>query len=412
MQPRFPPPSLSTGLHAAGPFPPGPAATILICLVMASGAVFAIAARTLLHRAGLDFDSMRADVLAHRAATLHFALAWWACCLFALGAFLVGPLCGAATHAIVGRRLTRPLWSATAIAVLGLAAVAQLRSSPPAAAVATNAAVSLLVMIGSAVLALLGAHLLGGISRNPTATPLRARLGGRLRHLQGSIACPAARLKSEGSANCGLPPRRARRRHQRVHQSFSSARAALVTQLAIVVFAPVSVLAGSTVALHLSNPAGTTRAGDLWRMTSTSSASEARSRPQTLSPTDEGGVTVPVATEAQPIPNRVEVLAPRARQISIAIGHGAALSERDLTFTKGYPQRRAAQLAAGLISQPAIPLPTAAATVARNDIFQQRLGQEARMPPAAAESRPRIPRHGQVNGRYAESRRKHGEPRL
>src|SRR4029077_4132554 len=81
MQPRFPSPSLSTGLHAAGPSPSGPAAIILICLVMASGAAFGIAAQILLQRLGLDFDSIRSDVLAHRAAALHFALAWWAWCL-------------------------------------------------------------------------------------------------------------------------------------------------------------------------------------------------------------------------------------------------------------------------------------------------------------------------------------------
>ena len=71
MQPRFPSPSLSAGLHAAGPFPPGPAATILICLVMASGAAFGIAAQISLQRLGLDFDSIRSDVLAHRVATPH-----------------------------------------------------------------------------------------------------------------------------------------------------------------------------------------------------------------------------------------------------------------------------------------------------------------------------------------------------
>jgi hypothetical protein len=377
---------------------------------MASGVVFGIAARTFLQRAGLDFESMRTDVLAHRAATLHFALAWWACCLFALGAFLVGPLCAAATRAIVGRRLRRgPLWFATVFAVLGLAAVAQLRSPPPAAAVAANAVVTLLVVIGSTVVALLGAHLLGGISRNRTATPLGARVGDRLRCLQGSIACSGAPLGREGSANGGLPLRRARRRHQWVHRSFSSARAALVTQLAVVVFAPVSVLAGSTVALHLSSPAGTVRAWDLWRMTPASSASEARSRPRILSPTDEGGVTVLVATEAPTIPGSVEAPAPRAREIAIAIGNGAALSESDLTFTKGYPQRRAAQLAAGLIFEPAMPKITAAATVAKNDVFPQRFGQDA--PPSAAESRPRIPKHWHVHDRYIESRRKHGERR-
>jgi hypothetical protein len=119
-------------LHAAGPFPSGPAATILICIVMASGAAFGIAAQISLQRLGLDFDSIRGDVFAHRTATPHFALAWWAWWLVALGAFLVGPLCVATTRAIViGYRMMPTLLSfATAIVVLGLAAVAQPRSFP------------------------------------------------------------------------------------------------------------------------------------------------------------------------------------------------------------------------------------------------------------------------------------------
>jgi len=69
---------------------------------MVSGAAFGIAAQISLQRLGLDFDSVRSDVLAHRAATPHFALAWWAWWLVALGAFFVGPLCAAATRATVG----------------------------------------------------------------------------------------------------------------------------------------------------------------------------------------------------------------------------------------------------------------------------------------------------------------------
>jgi len=219
-----------------------------------------------------------------------------------------------------------------------------------------------------------------------------------LRYSQGSTPCPAIPLRSEGSANIGLPLLRTRRCHQLVHRSFSSARAALVTGLAVLVFAPVSVLTGSNVLLLLS-PAGTVRAWDLWRI---STGSEARSHLQTLLPTDEGGFTVPVATEAPAAPGRVELLAARQAEISTAIGHGPALSETELTFTKGYPQRRAAQLAAGMISQPAIPQLTTGADVAKSDVFDPRFGQSARIPRSAAQSRPRIPKHGRVHDRYAE----------
>jgi hypothetical protein len=117
-------------------------------------------------------------------------------------------------------------------------------------------------------------------------------------------------------------------------------------------------------------------------------------------PTDEGGFAVALATEAPAVPSRVELLA--QREISTAIGHGPVLSESELTFTKGYPQRRAAQLAAGLISQPAIPQLTTAAGVAKNEVFGPRFGQGAHTPRSAAESRPRIPRHRHVHDRYAE----------
>jgi len=408
MQPRFPSPSLSTGLHAAGPFPSGPAATILICIVMASGAAFGIAAQISLQRLGLDFDSIRGDVLAHRTATPHFALAWWAWWLVALGAFFVGPLCVAATRAIViGYRMMPALLSfATAIVVLGLAAVAQPRSFPPAAAVGTNVVVSLLVVIGSTVLALLGAQLLGGIFRDRTATPLGFRVGGRLRHLQGSAPFPAIALRREGSANSGLPLLRMRRRHQLVHRSFSGARAALVAQLAVLVCAPVSVLAGSNVLFNLS-PAGTVRA---WHLSRTALADTASRSPRQMPlPTAEGGFTVPIATEAPAVPSHVELPAPRQPEISTGIGHRPALSESELTFTKGYPQRRAAQLAAGMISQPAIPQLASAADVAKSDVVDRRLGQGARTPRSSAASRPRIRKYGHVHYRYAAFKRERGE---
>jgi hypothetical protein len=362
---------------------------------MASGALFGIAAQISLQRLGLDFDSIRGDVLAHRTATPHFALAWWAWWLVALGAFFVGPLCVAATRAIViGCRLMPGLGSfatafATAIVALGLAAVAQPRSFPPAAAVATNVVVSLLMVIGSTVLALLGAQLLG--NRDRTATPLGFRLGGRLHHLQGSAPFPAIALRREGSANSGLPLLRTQLRHPLVHRSFSGARAALVAQLAVLVCAPVSVLAGSSVLLHLS-AAGPVRAGDPSRTALADTARETRSRRQIPLPTDEDGVTVPAATEAPAGPGHVELPAPRQPEIPTAIGHRPALSESELTFTKGYPQRRAAQLAAGMISQPAIPQRTS-----------------ARTPRSAAASRPRIRKYVHVHYRYAAFKREHGE---
>ena len=362
MQPRFPSPSLSTGLHAAGPSPSGPAATVLTCLVMACGATFGITAQILLQRLGLGLDDIRNDVLAHRAATRHFALAWWAWSLFALGAFLIGPLCAATTQAIFARR--RPmrglrLFAAT-ITVLGLAAVAQSRSFSPAAAVATHAVVNLLVVIGSTVLALLGTRLLGGTPR------------GRLRHSRGSLPAPTAPSGREGSANSGLPLLPPRRRHRWAHRSSWGTRAALVAQVAILAGAPVSVLAGSAVLLHLS-PAGTVVAWNVWQATFAGTPTAPRLPLPPQLPSDQGGFAMPAAAEAPAVSDRVALLVARKRQIATAIGHGAPLSESELTFTKGYPRRRAAQIAAGMISPSAIPQLATATDVASKDAFGRRL---------------------------------------
>src|SRR5262249_4927398 len=214
-----------------------------------------------------------------------------------------------------------------------------------------------------------------------------------LRHLQGSMPCLARPLQRDGSANSGIPLLRTRRHHQLIHRSFSDARAALVTLLAVLVFAPVSVLSGSTVLLHLSS-ADTVSVWNRWVMTVTDVATGTRSRPQTPSPTDTGGFTGPIATEAAAVLHPVDPPAPRQRDAPLAVAHGPALSESDLTFTKGYPQRRAAQLAAGLISPPAIPQLTTATAVTRHDVFALRFGQSAHMPRFASESRPRILKRG------------------
>jgi hypothetical protein len=405
MQPRFPSPSPSTGLHAAGPSPSGPAAIILICGVMACGASFGIAMQISLQSLGLGFEAIRGDVLAHRAATPHFALAWWACWLSALGAFLVGPLCVAAIRAVVAccRLMPGLRLFIAAIAVLALAALAAPRSLPSAPAVAMNSAISLLAAIGSTVLALLGARLLGGIPRDRIARPLEVRLVDRLRRSPDSIPKRATPLRREGSANSGLPLLWTRRRHQRVHRSSWGARAALVTQLVVFAFAPISVLAGSTVLIDLT-PGGTAQAWNQLRMTPAHTASDTPSRLQMKLAIDVGDLTVPIATEAPAVPDRVERAASRQQEMSSVSGHGTALSDSELTFTKGYPQRRAAQLAAAMMSPSAIPRRTTGADVTKGEPFGPSFRQGVRNLRPAATSRPHDRQHGHVNDRYAEFR--------
>jgi hypothetical protein len=188
-----------------------------------------------------------------------------------------------------------------------------------------------------------------------------------------------------------------------VHRSSWGARAALVTQLVVLGFAPALALAGSTVLIHLT-PDGTVQAWHQSRMTPAPTASEAPSRLQMKLPTDDGDLTIPIATEAPAVPDRVERVASRQQAVSSVSGHGTALSDSELTFTKGYPQRRAAQLAAAMMSPTAVPPHTTAADVTKGEPFGPSVRQGVRNLRPATTSRPHDRQHGHVNDRYAEVR--------
>src|SRR4029077_2484309 len=73
------------------PAPRSDSSIVMVCVVLASGAAFGMAAQAALHHVGLDFGSIHRDLIAGHTAQVHSALAWWAWWLVAVAAFLVGP---------------------------------------------------------------------------------------------------------------------------------------------------------------------------------------------------------------------------------------------------------------------------------------------------------------------------------
>ena len=73
-------------------------ASVLVCVVLTSGALFGMAAQLALDHYGLGLASIRDHLIVDPVAQSRSALAWWAWCLVAFAAFFVGPLSVAATQ--------------------------------------------------------------------------------------------------------------------------------------------------------------------------------------------------------------------------------------------------------------------------------------------------------------------------
>jgi hypothetical protein len=306
----------------------------MVCVVLASGAAFGMAAQAALHHLGLDFSGIHRDLIAGHTAQVHSAVAWWAWWLAAVGAFLVGPASAALArnHVADGWPMRGLRLCAITAGVLALAAVAQLRPAPSSLAFATNAALGLLVVVAATLLAGLGACVLGGIA------PHGASASAPMRLPAGGIAPIPRALPPQGggSAKSGLPLRRSRRWHALVPGSFSFARLAIAAVLALMVFALVSVLGGGTVLLDALAPNAARELAAT--LPEAGAAGPARMLALALLPTEPARrVVMPaVALLDAPPPPPIEPPAPRQRAISVAAGYGGpTLSESDLTFSKG-----------------------------------------------------------------------------
>ena len=311
--------------------------SVLVCVALISGALFGMAAQSGLFHLGLDFGSVRDDLFVGRIAAhgAHSrpALAWWAWWLVPLTAFFVGPLSVAITRWLVANwwlfRATRIITSAAV--VLMLAAIGALPPGATTIDVASGAAASMLVAAGSALLAWLGARVFGAANRKPARSPALA-VSGRRRtagpppeHIRFRISPPIPApvpWRGGGSADAGAPFVRVRQRHSLVTR-FTVARFALVAVLAIVVFAGVAGMSGVTVLVEHATP------GALLQLAA------------------RGGLPV----EAPPSAAQAGVAAPapvviaRTEPAGMVID-GVMVPESELTFARGYVQRRATIAAA------------------------------------------------------------------
>lgn len=355
----------------------------MVCVVLASGAAFGTAVQAALQHLGLDFASIHNDLIAGHKASLRSALAWWSWCIVPLGAFFVGPLSAALTRAVVanGWRLRALRMCATAAAVLGLAAIGQLQPAPSTFAFTTDAALGLFVVTGSTLLAALGAGVLG--SHSPNAVPVRMRVRDRT----FALLAVAPSWRGGGSAVAGLPFLRFRERHRSAPGPFSLGRLAVVAVLALVIFAAVSALGGVTALLDAVAPNAARELAASWLLPADS---RARTLALAMLPVEPHRRVVmpPVALLDVPPPKPVEPPEPRQRAISASVGYGGPeATESELTFTKGYSRRRAAQLAANMTSLPSIPQLTAAINIKRVRAASLRLTQDRRVNRAVTDNR-------------------------
>src|SRR5262249_36566202 len=192
-----------------------------------------------------------------------------------------------------------------------------------------------------------------------------------------------------GSAVAGLPFLRFRARHPLAPGPFSFGRLALVAVLACLVLAAVSALGGATVLLDALAPAAL-RHLLAARLPPAKAGSQARTLVLAMLPVEPRTRVImpPVALLDLPPPNPIEPPEPRQRAITASVGfYGPVLAESELTFTKGYSRRRAAQFVANMTSLPSIPQLTAAINIKKIRAASLRFTQERRLNRTSADNR-------------------------
>jgi hypothetical protein len=305
--------------------------SVLVCVTLTSGAMLGMAAQSGLFHLGLDFGSVRDDLIVGQIAHSRSALAWWAWWLVPPAAFFIGPLSVALTRWLLANwwlfRAVRLV--ATAAIVLVLAAIGELPAASTTLDVRSGAAAGMLVVVLSALLAWLGARILGAARRKPAPAlaasarrQLLARPPEQIRlRVPAPIPAPVP-WRGGGSADAGAPFVRVRQPHSLVAR-FTLARLALVGMLALVVFAGVAALSSVIVLVEQTTP-------DALRQLAVRSGLPL---PAPASTAQDDGMAV-----ATPSPARAE---PAGMVVD-----GVLIPESELTFAKGYAKRQAAITAA------------------------------------------------------------------
>jgi hypothetical protein len=322
--------------------------SVLVCIALTSGAMFAMAAQSALHHFGLDLGTVHNDLIVDRVAQSRSAMAWWAWWIVGVSAFFVGPFSVSLARFLAAswwlfRRLRLLLSAAT---VLGLAAVGHLTPAPLGLDITAGAALGGLVATVAALLSLLGAH-------SAAAKPKigRAAAIGHWRRRAGTPVPRPLPWRGGGSVHSGFPARWSYTGHSLVPQPGRPLRTALAGMLAVVVFAAVSTVSGLTVLLEVVAPPAA-RGLMAWTAPPASVAiNQARASAMALASRPAVGT---VGEHRNPV---------------------LPMSDSELTFAKGYVKRQAAVAAAAKFGPtPKAKVKTASwlkgrrfAAVARND---------------------------------------------
>jgi hypothetical protein len=313
----------------------GGSGTAIVWVVLASGALFGVAAQALLGHFGLDPSSIRADLATGQAAPFRLALAWWAWWIVAMLALHVGRLSAALTRFLIAnRRLIRDLWLLLSAGVV-LGAVGQLPAARPDLGGTTDAAMSLGILALAAALAALGAR--SGPARRRTGAPAMRTWASRSRVLSpfGSLSP----VLHDGSVNAGLPSPGMRHRRSLAGASTGFGRRTLAATAIGIAVAAVSALGAAAVVLQQMPPQAVRETVASKRAVTGSVRSSTETRPA------RSGETVGAARDRSvPLP------LPPVRQPTAVAGAFAMATpdESELTFAKGYARRRAVLDAAGI----------------------------------------------------------------
>jgi hypothetical protein len=312
--------------------------SVLVCVALICGAMFGMAAQASLLHLGLDFGSVRDDLIVGAVARPRSALAWWAWWLLPVGAFLIGPLSIVLTRRMADWWLFRtlPVVACTAV-VLALAAIGKLAAAPTTLDLRSGAAASLIVVTLSALLAWLGARLLANLGRETAhgRTPVlparrtSARLAEQARFRVSAPIQAAPPRRGGGSAAAGAPFVRKRQPHALVARC-TLGHLALVAMLAIVVCAAVIGVSGVTVLVEHARP-GDTRQLLAW---------------SGLRPNEPPRAARAIGLAAVAPPAQVAQEKPAGMVID-----GVVVPESELTFAKGYLKRRTVIAAAILAAE-------------------------------------------------------------
>ena len=136
----------------------------LVCIALTSGAMFGMAAQTILRHFGLDLG-VASDLALGWVAETRCALAWWAWWLVGVAAFFVGSLSVAVMRYLAANwwLFRGPRLSLSATLVLGLAAVGHLPAAPLRLDATADAMLTVVVATVTALLSVVGAQSTGAV---------------------------------------------------------------------------------------------------------------------------------------------------------------------------------------------------------------------------------------------------------